>query len=68
MLIEKENVSRNLDSLGRITIPKSLRARLGYTIDTKYEFFTIEIDGKKYIAIGEKAPQINEDTQVGVDA
>lgn len=51
MLIEKENASRILDTLGRITIPKSLRARLGYTTDTKYEFLTIELDGKKYIAI-----------------
>ena len=51
MLIEKENVSRTLDSLGRITIPKSLRARMGYTENTKYEFFTINIDGKRYIAI-----------------
>lgn len=51
MLIEKENVSRTLDTLGRITIPKSLRARLGYTTDTKYEFITVEVDGKKYIAI-----------------
>ena len=51
MLIEKENVSRTLDNLGRITIPKSLRARLGYTTDTKYEFFVIEVEGKKYIAL-----------------
>lgn len=51
MLIEKENVSRTLDTLGRITIPKSLRARLGYTTDTKYEFLTIELGGKKCIAI-----------------
>lgn len=51
MLIEKENAARNLDSLGRITIPKSLRNRLGYDVDEKYEFFTIEIEGKKYIAI-----------------
>lgn len=51
MLVEKENVARTLDTLGRITIPKSLRTRLGYTTDQKYEFFVIEIDGKKYIAI-----------------
>lgn len=58
MLIEKENVSRTLDNLGRITIPKSLRARLGYTTDTKYEFFVIEVDGKKYIAI---SPALSSD-------
>lgn len=51
MLIEKENVARNLDNLGRITIPKSLRARLGYTTETKYEFLTIELNGKKCIVI-----------------
>lgn len=67
MLIEKENVSRTLDSLGRITIPKSLRARLGYDINTKYEFFTIEINGKKYIAISEEAPQDTNGSSVGVD-
>ena len=52
MLIEKENVSRTLDSLGRITIPKSLRNRLNFGVDEQYEFFTVEIDGVKYIAIG----------------
>ena len=61
MLIEKENVSRTLDTLGRITIPKSLRARLGYTTDTKYEFVTVEIDGKKCIAI---IPMENDDTTI----
>lgn len=33
MYIERENVSRKLDSLGRITIPKHLRARLNFTED-----------------------------------
>lgn len=61
MLIEKENVSRTLDSLGRITIPKSLRARLGYTTDTKYEFFVIEVEGKKYIALSEVNPNEKND-------
>jgi bifunctional DNA-binding transcriptional regulator/antitoxin component of YhaV-PrlF toxin-antitoxin module len=59
MLIEKENVSRTLDTLGRITIPKSLRSRLGYTTDTKYEFLTIELDGRKCIVI---APEGLEDS------
>lgn len=61
MLIEKENVSRTLDNLGRITIPKSLRARLGYTTDTKYEFFVIEVEGKKYIALSEVNPNEKND-------
>ena len=53
MYIEKENVSRKLDSLGRITIPKHLRARLNFTEDKMYELFVIENDGKIYIAIGD---------------
>ena len=61
MLIEKENVSRTLDNLGRITIPKSLRARLGYATDTKYEFFVIEVEGKKYIALSEVNPNEKND-------
>jgi AbrB family looped-hinge helix DNA binding protein len=53
MYIEKENVSRKLDSLGRITIPKHLRARLNFTEDKKYELYVIENDGKIYIAISD---------------
>ena len=64
MLIEKEHVSRRLDTLGRITIPKSLRTRLGYASDTEYEFYVIEHDGKKYIAIGQAASDAsNSDAQ-----
>lgn len=63
MLIEKEHVSRRLDTLGRITIPKSLRTRLGYASDTEYEFYVIEHDGKKYIAIGPASDASNSDAQ-----
>lgn len=52
MKIQDEGTSRRLDNLGRITIPKSVRNRLKCETNQEYEVYTIEIDGKVYIAFG----------------
>lgn len=54
MLILKENAARQLDSLGRITIPKAMRDRLGFTENQKYEIYTIEHEGKTFVAIAKE--------------
>ena len=60
MKLKSENVSRKVDSLGRISIPKSLRDRLEISIDTPLDFFLLENDdGREYICIGSPKKVIN---------
>lgn len=51
MTMIKENAFRKIDSLGRVSIPKSLRARLEIKEGEEVEFFTMTEDGKQYICL-----------------
>ena len=42
MKITPEGITRSIDKLGRITIPKNTRARLGIEEGVDYEIVTIE--------------------------
>lgn len=44
MQLVNENVSRKIDSLGRISIPKGLRDRLSMANDTELNFYTLVTD------------------------
>ena len=44
MQLVNENVSRKIDSLGRISIPKGLRDRLSMATDTELNFYTLVTD------------------------
>ena len=46
-----ENTSKKVDSLGRITLPKGMRARLNVTDGTEMEFFTLMVDGQQCIVM-----------------
>ena len=46
-----ENTLRKVDGLGRITLPKGLRDRMGLKENDELEFFTIFSDGRQYIAL-----------------
>ena len=37
-----ENQSRKIDNLGRVTIPKSIRDRLGWEQNDEVEFYTMD--------------------------
>lgn len=50
-MIKPENTSRKLDTLGRITLPKSLRDRMSLKTDDEVEFFTMEQNGREYICL-----------------
>jgi bifunctional DNA-binding transcriptional regulator/antitoxin component of YhaV-PrlF toxin-antitoxin module len=54
-MIKPENTSRKLDTLGRITLPKSLRNRMSLKTDDEVEFFTMEHNGREYICIAKAA-------------
>jgi len=49
-----EKISRRVDSCGRISLPKHLRAKFNMDIGEEVEFFTYEIDGKKFICLKAK--------------
>ncbi len=52
MKITKENITRKLDSLGRVSIPKAMRQRLEIDDLSEVEFYTLEDDnGMQYVCI-----------------
>lgn len=46
-----EAISRRIDNTGRISIPKHLRKKYGCTEGVEVEFYTTEVDGRKFICI-----------------
>lgn len=47
-----EKVSRRVDSCGRISLPKHLRAKYNMEVGEELEIFTYEAeDGKQYICL-----------------
>lgn len=52
MKLMKENITRKLDSLGRISVPKAIRQRLNVEDLSEVEFYTLEDDnGEMYICM-----------------
>lgn len=51
LTMKSENITRKLDSLGRVTLPKSLRARLNIADGAELEVFTCDYEGKTYICL-----------------
>lgn len=50
MRLQKENTSRKVDSLGRVSIPKSLRDRLFINTEDMVNFYLLEDDdGRRYV-------------------
>lgn len=51
MRIRPENTTRKIDALGRVTIPKGLRDRMGIRENDDMELFTMESGGCEYICL-----------------
>ena len=52
MELIKENTTRKLDSLGRVSIPKSMRDRLGLKDGDEVEFYMLRDGDNNYVALG----------------
>ena len=57
MELVKENTTRKVDSLGRVSIPKSMRDRLMIKEGDELEFYMLRDGDDSYVAIGK--PGIN---------
>lgn len=47
----KENVSRRIDSLGRLTLPRAIRSRFGWEEGDEIEFYT---KGQDFVCLAKK--------------
>ena len=57
MELVKENTTRKVDSLGRVSIPKSMRDRLMIKEGDELEFYMLRDGDDSYVAIGK--PSVN---------
>ena len=51
MKIRPENTTRKIDALGRVTIPKGIRDRMGIRENDDMELFTMESGGREFICL-----------------
>lgn len=51
MKIRPENTTRKIDALGRVTIPKGMRDRMGIRENDDMELFTMESGGREFICL-----------------
>ena len=49
--MQKENTSRKVDSLGRISIPKAIRDRLNIKVNDELDFYTFEDNGINFVCM-----------------
>lgn len=54
MTLISENTSRKVDSLGRISIPKSIRDRFNIGANDEIEFSICHMDNQVYICLNKK--------------
>ena len=52
MELVKENTTRKVDSLGRVSIPKGMRDRLEIAVNDEVEFYLLSDDvGEQYVCL-----------------
>lgn len=61
MELLKENTSRKVDSLGRVSIPKSMRDRLDINEGDEVEFYLLNADnGEQFVCLTNHRPGTNK--------
>ena len=58
MILRPENITKKIDSLGRVTLPKGLRDRMG--IVEELEIYTMEYDDREFVCM---AIPVNEEQE-----
>lgn len=61
MVLTKENATRKIDSLGRVSIPKGMRDRFELNINDEVEFFALNTDDGQYICLRKAGKNIAQD-------
>jgi len=51
MTLYAENTTRKVDSLGRVSIPKSMRDRLNIAYEDEMEFYLLDYKGERYVCM-----------------
>ena len=54
----KENTTRKVDSLGRVSIPKSMRDRLMIKEGDELEFYILRDGENQYVTLGKPCPAV----------
>ena len=49
-----ENVTRKIDCLGRVSVPKGIRQRLGFGDNEELQVATMRFDGIEWVCFGKK--------------
>lgn len=49
--MRSENITRRVDNLGRVVLPKNLRLRAGIADGDELEIFTEELNGRQFICL-----------------
>ena len=57
MRIISENTTRKVDTLGRVSIPKSMRDRLSIKVNDEVAFYMIENGDDMYVALKTEVPE-----------
>ena len=68
MELIKENTTRKVDSLGRVSIPKGMRDRLEIGVNDEMEFYLLNADnGEQYVCMTNHKGSMNKyEIAVGV--
>ena len=56
--MQKENTSRKVDGLGRVSIPKAIRDRLNIQVNDELDFYTFEENGVSFICMTNQGKKI----------
>ena len=57
----KENTTRKVDSLGRVSIPKGMRDRLEINVNDEVEFYLLNADnGEQFVCLTNHKPGVNK--------
>lgn len=62
MEFASENITRKVDSLGRVSIPKNIRARLSINDNDEVEVGILHMDTRDWVCFGGKPKPIGRDS------